>query len=142
MSVDIDIDFDMAKVQERLAAMELRSKDFSPVLRAARERLENANRLNFTSSGLPVGGWQRRRDDAAWPLMRKSGKLFNSLANLSGPPNRIYKRVAIFGTQVEYAKFHQYGTSKMPARKILFTPRFFGEEVSNDVIKYVSRGMF
>lgn len=142
MGVNIDVDLDMAKVQERLAAMELRSKDLSPVLRAARERLENANRLNFTSSGLPVGGWQRRRDDAKWPLMRKTGKLFNSLVNLNGPPNRIYKRVAVFGTNVEYAKFHQYGTSKMASRQILFTPRFFGEQVASDAVKYVSRGLF
>jgi len=142
MAIDIDIDMDMAKVQERLAAMELRSKDFSPVLRRARERLEDANRNNFTSKGLPVGGWQRRRDDAAWPLMMRTGKLFHSLVNMSGPPNRIYKRVAVFGTQVEYAKFHQYGTTKMASRKIVFEPRLFGEQVSSDAVQYVSRGVF
>jgi phage gpG-like protein len=44
------------------------------------------------------------------------------------------------GTSVEYAKFHQYGTSKMPKRKIVFEPLGFAKKVGNDAGAWVARG--
>jgi hypothetical protein len=38
------------------------------------------------------------------------------------------------------AKFHQYGTQDMPARKILFVPRDFDRDINKKVTKYVIEG--
>jgi phage gpG-like protein len=54
--------------------------------------------------------------------------------------NVISKDTATFGTNVEYAKFHQYGTTKMPARKIVFTPREFPRELGINMVKYITMG--
>lgn len=140
MSVDIDVDVDTKRAVVALKAMEDRAEDLSPVFEKARERLEQANRANFTSNGLPVGGWSPRTRDYAWPLMRKTGKLFRSLSNLRGAPNEIGPRSARFGTNVEYAKFHQDGTRHMPARMVVFDPpgfsRWVAEEIENHVVGF------
>lgn len=59
-----------------------------------------------------------------------SRKLFNSLRNLNGPANSIRLKQATFGTDVEYAKFHQYGTSKMPKRQLVYEPRGFASRIA------------
>ncbi len=138
-SVDVD---GIPKVQARMTAMQARGLTFQPVFSRARDQLERANRANFASSGFLVGGWQRRKDAYSWPLMRRTGRLFNSLANLRGPANVITPKYAQFGTNVDYAKFHQYGTRDMPKRAILFNPRRFGEEVASDAASWVVRGDF
>jgi len=139
-SVRVEIDCDAGKALARLEAMQNRSKNFMPVFSEARRMLERANSENFTTGGLPVGGWKPRRDFYAWPLMIRTGKLFSSLASLRGAPNVITPSWAQFGTNVEYAKFHQYGTTKMPARKIVFDPPGFSREISEKAAKYVVRG--
>jgi phage gpG-like protein len=63
-----------------------------------------------------------------------------SLTNLFGPPNDIDATSARFGTKVEYAKFHQYGTTKMPARKIIFEPRGFANDLASKAASYVANG--
>jgi phage gpG-like protein len=52
--------------------------------------------------------------------MIRSGKLFQSLSDLRGTPNKIDKKEATFGTNIKYAEFHQSGTRNMPARPVVF----------------------
>lgn len=141
-NIRVDIDCDAVKVQKRLEAMSARANDFSPVFREAKSMLERANAENFTTGGLPVGGWRPRKgeENYSWPKLRKTNKLFNSLANLNGPPNVITPLWAQFGTNVEYAKFHQYGTTRMPARKIVFDPVGFSSDLGRMAAKWVVRG--
>lgn len=141
-SLRVDVDCDAGKALARLQAMQNRSVNFVPVFNEARGMLERANAENFTTGGLPVGGWKPRKDFYAWPMMIRSGKLFSSLANLRGAPNVVTPMYAQFGTKVEYAKFHQYGTTKMPARKVVFDPPGFSRELSEKAAAYVVRGRF
>jgi len=140
MKVKIDIDCDAAGVIRHLQAMQARAGNFAPVFRDARTQLEKANAENFTTGGLPVGGWDPRKRDYAWPIMRRTGRLFSSLTNLRGATNVITDDYAQFGTNVEYAKFHQYGTEKMPARKIVFNPTGFSQETARKALRWVTRG--
>lgn len=141
--VDIDINVDMADALILLNNVELRSKNFTPLFIYARTVLQLANAENFTTGGLPVGGWSPRKNNEEYthpPLMGPSGKLMRSLTSLFGPPNVITPTSATFGTNVEYAKFHQYGTTKMPARKIIFEPRGFSEDLARKAANYVANG--
>ena len=140
MKVVLDISCDAKEALARLDAMSARSKDFRPVFREARSMLEKANASNFATNGLPVGGWDPRTRDYAWPILRKTGKLLSSLTNLRGAPNMIDRMSAEFGTEVEYAKFHQRGTKFMPARRIVFDPPGFSRDLASMAAKYVSRG--
>ena len=140
MRVKIDIECDASKAIAHLEAMSARSKDFTPVFREARSYLEKANAENFAANGLPVGGWDPRKKDYAWPILRKTGRLLFSLANLHGSPNTITPMYAEFGTEVKYAKFHQYGTKFMPARQVVFDPPGFSRDMASMAAKWVARG--
>ena len=67
---------------------------------------------------------QKRRQFGNKPLLRATDALFESLteAGAEGSVRRIDDLQAEFGTSVEYAPFHQLGTSRMPARPPLIEP--------------------
>lgn len=135
--VNISIEVDMADVLAKLEAMSARSHDFKPVFRDAKRTLEAANASNFDTGGMLVGGWEPRRDRYAWPILNRTGTLEGSLTSLDGPPNKIDKTSAQFGTDVEYAKFHQTGTTKMASRKIVFEPRGFARGVAENAADHI-----
>lgn len=148
MRVTADVDEDDA--EELLEDIRERMRDFRPVWRYAKRQLEKSFSENFLSGGALVGGWAPLDAGyAAWKSVRRpgaptlifNGKLFNSLRSLDqSAVNRINKLDATFGTDIEYAEFHQYGTTKMPQRKIIFEPRGFTSDLSRKARKYVIRG--
>lgn len=142
MRLKIDVDVDDAAVRNSLRMMQVRSKDFSPVFSRAKEKLEQSNSANFAAGGLPSGGWRPRKSVYGWPIMRRTGNLFNSLANMVGPENVVTPLFARFGTNVEYAKFHQYGTEKMAKRQVLFVPTKFARGVASDAASWMVEGDF
>lgn len=138
MRAKINIECDNDAAMRRLEGMKLRSTNFKPLFWYARQVLQTANSANFTTGGLPSGSkWEPRTRPYPWPLMIRTGKLMSSLTNLFGPPNNVDNTSAKFGTNVEYAKFHQYGTTKMPKRKILFEPRGFASDLGRKAADYV-----
>lgn len=142
MKVRVNIECDAEKAIFRLEKMALRSRQFRPLFWYARTELARANAANFGTGGLPTGNkWEPRSKPYPWPLMRRTGTLMGSLTSLFGPPNNIEDMSAEFGTEVEYAKFHQYGTSKMPARKIVFEPRGFASDLASKAAAYVANGV-
>lgn len=152
MSIHIDLDVrvsGLAEVQSRLDGIVKRMHDFTPVFLWAQDELRKANAQNFSSNGLPVGGWAPLSPPyAAWkaahgggPPMQRTGQLFRSLASLSGPTNVITPMWARFGTDVDYAKFHQYGTRKMPKREVVYEPFGFARELRDVAHDYVSDGV-
>lgn len=145
----IKITIDARRAIARMKAMERRSRDFRPVLRWAKGELERSNAANFAANGLPVGGWSPLKPRyASWkatrfpgaPTLVMSGKLFRELRSLDGPANSIGLSKATFGTDIEYAKFHQYGTTKMAKRQIIYEPTGFAERLAILAADYVSDG--
>lgn len=138
------------QVYERMAGMAKRAGDFSSVFRWAQRELEEANRHNFASQGATSGApWMPLDNEyARWklseygplPTLIRTGDLYRDVTFLHGPPNRIGKHQATFGTNLPYAKFHQSGTWKMPARKIIFVPPLFAQRLSELVLNYLVYG--
>jgi phage gpG-like protein len=119
------------------------------VLVKAKQEVRMANAANFTSNGLLVGGWRPLDAQyASWkmtrfpgmPPMIRTGKLFASLSGANGSIDTMTNTSFSTGTSVEYAKFHQYGTENMPARKIIFVPRDFDRELNKKVTQYLKHG--
>lgn len=136
-------------VKNLLEDMDRRSKNFRPVFDKAQDYLEKANAENFASSGLPVGGWRPLDAEyGSWkatrfpgmPPMIRSRELFSSLTNLNNSAKSVGLTTAEFGTKVEYAKFHQYGTNKMPKRKIVFEPPLFARDIGLKTAQYIVKG--
>lgn len=137
---------DASEAIDYFTTMERRMLNFAPVFELARETLAAANAANFTAAGLPSGGWAPLSPvTAAWkaehgfppnPLIR-TGDLMASLSTLRGSPNEIGTHSATFGTNVEYAKFHQYGTRRMPKRQVIFEPFGFSMLMKHAVASHV-----
>lgn len=148
--VDVDIHVDADEALERLEDMREQLEDLRPVFRWAKRELEKSYAANFASNGMLVGGWSPLDATyASWkmsrfpgaPPMIRSGRLFRSLTEMTDSRvNIIEKTQASFGTTVEYAKFHQYGTTKMPKRKIVFEPRGFASDLGKKIATYVVEG--
>jgi phage gpG-like protein len=146
--IRITFHVDISEAMAMLEGMKGRANNFKPVFWYARKELELANKANFVSGGLPVGGWDPRTRDYAWPILIKSGELFRSLSNLRGPPNDIGRNVAIFGTRVEHAKFHQHGIDPgydrlgrrkgMPKRQVVFEPPLFAKRLGKVSAEYIT----
>lgn len=135
--VSFSVDVDMGATLAKLEAMKARAENFMPVFVRARAILAAGNAANFTSGGSLSGGWAPRETPAPWPIMRKSGSLMGSLASLTGPPNEINAKNATFGTDIEYAKFHQAGTFSMARRQVVFEPAGFAEEVGDMAAQHI-----
>jgi phage gpG-like protein len=129
-------------------AMARRNEAFQPVLTWARNELVKSFSENFSSNGLLVGGWAPLDPTyATWkavrfpgrPTLVQNGRLFKSLvadnAGASIGPNEF-----VVGTNLRYAKFHQYGTTKMPKREILFEPRGFKKNLKEKVSDWIIKG--
>ena len=73
----------------------------------------------FASDGF--GRWQPRVDNLPHPLLRKSGTLFRSLVQPGAPGNvDIRSEHSLeYGTDIAYADYHEFGTSRIPARPYL-----------------------
>lgn len=148
--IEIDItERGLASAAGRLLAMQARSKVFTSVLIKAKQQIKAANAVNFASNGLPVGGWAPLTPEyAAWkmarfpgaPPMVISGKLFASLTGATDSYESMTNTSLTIGTSVEYAKFHQYGTTKMAKRKIVFEPPLFAKKLGADTLAWISRG--
>ena len=146
----IDIEVRIEKVQNLIDDVKNRCIDAKPVFRWAQQVLKKTFAENFTSQGLPVGGWSPLDAEyAAWkarelpgrPTLVRSGELFRSISELSDPSvNEINNLSATFGTAVKYAGFHQYGTTNMPKRQILFIPQSFTDEFAEKLANYIVEG--
>lgn len=152
----IQVEWDDKGAEGRLEDMMDRAKDFGPLLRWAGNKLERAFSENFTTLGLVSakamlsGAWPPLSPAyAAWkstrfpgaPILVQTGKLFRSVSDLSSSPlNTMTDTSATFVVDNRIAKFHQYGTENMPARKIVFIPRDFDRDIGRAVEKYIVQG--
>ena len=135
--------FNLEKIQQR-------AEHPRAIFNHARILLQTAYADNFAQAGLPSGGWAPLDAKyAAWkmvhfpgaPIMVQDGSLLASLTNPRNSASRIGDSEAEFGTNVEFAKFHQYGTTKMAKRKLVFEPPLFAETMAQDLSRYVVDGI-
>lgn len=161
--LNLRIHVDAENAIRYLGEMKDRSEDFTAPLKWAKREMGLMNGKNFAKNGLPSGQrWAPLdREYAAWKLeggrvgvsgrgvrgtagagamLVLSKKLFNSLRNLNGPANIIRNTHAEFGTHIEYAKFHQYGTSKMPKRQIVYEPKGFAKMLAKVCATHIVEG--
>lgn len=145
---DVTITVDVSRARKRLFGYKLRTANQVRPLMQSRHLMEMANVANFAGGGLPSGGWAPLSPQyAAWkaiafpgrPPLVRTGRLFSELASLRGQAFEVQTpTTAVFRLpNVEYAKFHQYGTTKMPKRRIVFEPAGFGKAVGVQVKHHI-----
>lgn len=139
----LDVSMDADEAIELFQDMRLRMEGFQLVFEKARLELAAAFSANMASSGSLVGGWPPEKPglwSAAQGLpavLQRTGALEASLATLHGQPNDVGATRAVFGTDLPYAKFHQWGTEEMPSRRIVFEPPGFARKFAADVADHI-----
>lgn len=104
--------------------------DLSEPFQQIADGLETDNMLNMTGEGiLYAGGWaplasstiseKARAGYGGQPILVRTGELAQSLAGGSGSVKQVTPTSLTVGTDDPIAKYHQYGTRKMPQRKII-----------------------
>lgn len=144
--IEITVRLENPQGFDRIDDMQRRMKTFRPIFNDVRQDLEEAWSKNFDDQGARFGGWKPLDPQyAAWrgspePILIRSGALFRSIRTLWGAPNDIKEDEAFFGTSIEYAKFHQYGTTKMARRKFIFEPTGAAKKWGGWAAKYIADG--
>ena len=140
---------DLDETQDYIKDIHDRTEDFRYIFEKMRDDLADRWKSNFLNNGSLVGGWAPLdKEYGAWksvnfpgaPPMVRTGQLFRSVSELRGSPNEINKHSATFGTNVKYAKFHQYGTRNMAKREVVFEPFGFAKKWSDAAADYIMDG--
>lgn len=121
-------------ISRRLERFADAAEDCSPAFVQIRARFVAAMVLQFSSSGqYGSGGWAPLSESyAAWkarafpgqPILVASGGLRASLTS-SLDVDEVGARQARFGSRVKHGRYHQTGTSRMPARPPVALPEGF-----------------
>ena len=136
-------------IRHFLMAMK-RGESFAAQYRWARREMIRWNASNFATLGEASGkpwnaldteyqAWKIAHHGAV-PTMIRTGDLYRDLITLRGGPNHIGHKSAAFGTNIEYAHFHQTGTRHMPQREIVFVPKRFAESLGEKMAEHVVEG--
>lgn len=149
INVRVEVDVDgLDQTSEYLNDVKSRMKDLRPVWPKLHESLKSYMIGNFTAQGLPSGGWKPLDAEyASWkaknfpgaPMLVQSGGLFRQV--MKGPKLEGMMRGARFQFTGKVARFHQYGTTEMPARPILFAPEKWVDEAAEEVGNYIVEGL-
>ena len=99
--------------------------------------VEQHNKESWSAQKDPVTGspWApRKQPTGSWPLLKKSGKMLGSTKFKAPSAPMLFKAK----TGVDYGKFHQEGTSKMPQRRWLG----LGSQATSKMAKVISKHIF
>jgi len=149
--IKINADFDNQGMHDEIDGMQRRARDFRPVFRKIREELRTAWSANYMSNGLAVGGWAPLDAEyAAWkatrfpgtPPMIQTGRLFRSISSINATNVEMDRKSVRFSLpDIRYAKFHEYGTTKMPKREMIFEPVGAAKQWAEWMAKHVNEGL-
>ncbi len=132
----------LPELRKRIAQLVTSLHDLHPAfLRAAVVVLDSAKRRIQSEDG---GQWYISKAMAMNPRgtpLHRTGRLFNSfdLGGLNNDVIDITGGVSV-GTSLEYAKYLQEGTSKMPARRFLYMDEKLAEGVKTVFVAHLFGG--
>lgn len=146
MRLELDV-FGDTQLSRDLLRFGERAADASPAFRQIADDLRDIERRQFASEGgFASAGWDplapstiaRKALLGLDPrILRATGALEASLTNRGDDAHveMIGTQELIFGTDVDYAKFHQKGTSRMPRRR----PIELRETDRRDIVRTLQR---
>lgn len=93
--------------------------------------------LHASPSGMP---WPPRKDSKAHPLLILTGKLMNSAVGPGGDHVEIITPTSLeFGTDLYYADYHQFGTSRISARPFMGVSGEIVQECGKILMDYAAQ---
>lgn len=139
-------------IDARLTAYGTMLRDFAPFLRLELAQLRAGTKQRFDTQGGDVGGWKPLSPAyAAWkarrypgmPILVATGELRHSLVDEGGfgAIEEVSSMGLTYGTQVPYARYHQFGTGRMPARPVLAMDEAARQGMGERLTMYMKRAV-
>lgn len=139
------IKVDARKVLEKLGKAEKGIKNLTPFFRSAETFLKSATKEQFETEGkYMTARWNKLKPStkksraikgyAGKPILENTGRLKNSYkTKFRG------STIIVWGTNVPYAEFHQLGTTKMRARRVLAMNKRMREAIDKLFTFYINQ---
>lgn len=118
------------RVKRRLGSARDRSRDVRPAWAAVGDDVADAMAMQFMTAGAAAGRpWAPLNPDyLAWKVahnydprtLHRTRRMRDSLVSRPMDIEEYHAEYADFGSSDEKLPFHQYGTSRMPQREVLF----------------------
>lgn len=108
----ININIDDFEVQELFHHLEYQAEHLDDAMNEIGQLMVDSVRANFEAGGRPEA-WEPRLVDVPWPILRKTGNLYNSIHY------SVYGDNVDIDDDTEYGRYHDQGTSRLPARPFL-----------------------
>lgn len=119
------------------------SLNFERPLKDIAQMVREEQRANFAEQGRLYGGWaplaeSTKRDrvfngyPASRPILVRTGKLKDGFK-----VKKVTSKEAVIANDVEYAHYHQDGTTKMPQRKIVDVTSNMKGAISRRIAKHI-----
>jgi phage gpG-like protein len=128
-------------------------EDARPAFSRIMRLLEEAAREQFATEGsaggepwAPLAESTLRSKPPGKGILENSGRLLNSLVagGVAGSGDAVRflgTQELRWGTNVEYAAFHQHGTSRMPRRRVVKLPELVKRQAVRELQKVAMRGV-
>lgn len=117
-------------VIENFRRLEKQAGDMSPAFSRIADLLKKSHESNFKMQGAQFGSkWSARKQSYSWPILRKTGTLSNSFKSSHDSKSATIKNTAL------YAKWHQGGTRRMPARPVVG----WADKDLNEIVRILRR---
>lgn len=126
----IDLNIDAHDAQELIDDLIAKGEDLGPALVDIGELLVDSVHDNFQAGGRPDPWAERVEPTGDWPLLMKTGNLYNSIhADIGEDTVQVT-------SDVEYADFLDQGTSKMVARPFFLVAEEDVDKIENILIQH------
>lgn len=133
----------LKRIEAQMRAKAARAADVRPALVKVNKDLAADGRRLFDSRGASGahGRWPERARPKPHPLMRDTGRLFDSLAKPRGAGRVFDARPDGFayGTSVPYAKKHQQGLG-VPRRRVIDPTQDQQQRNARTIARYIETG--
>lgn len=120
--------------------------DATPAFEAIGDQFAEAERAIFLQQGpgwAPLSPRYAAYKAKHWPnmpILTRSGKLQQSLTSRPFGHEQITAKSGEYGTAVDYAKYHQHGTTKMPQRRPVNIPETTRNAMAKTMQRYLTTG--
>ena len=124
--------FGVKELQVKINTMGKSVKNLSSPLKQAESLLNESYQKNYPSKGATLNQpWPPRKRSYPWPILVKSGRMKGAYTS------KITSKDLTIQNQSPYAKYHQFGTTKLPVRSIIgITPKLLNE-IKKIIQKYI-----
>jgi len=134
-SFDISIQGNV-ELKIKLSKIAKSVKDLTPAFVAMRPLIIKEFKQNFDTAGSTLGKkWAPRKRSYPWPILRKSGKLKATWSD------NIQSLSMVISNPVKYAKYHHFGTFRLPVRAIVGVNPTITQDVVKSIQIHINRAI-